>query len=72
LIDAWPDDRVTTEGRMREEGNEASPRRSLQEGDDSDANKVRLGIVGLGAQGSMYARFIKTGMVPNMEIGAIC
>jgi predicted dehydrogenase len=36
------------------------------------ANKVRLGIVGLGAQGSMYARFIKTGMVPNMEIGAIC
>jgi predicted dehydrogenase len=36
------------------------------------ANKVRLGIVGLGAQGSMYARFIKSGMVPNMEIGAIC
>ena len=36
------------------------------------ANTVRLGIVGLGAQGSMYARFIKSGMVPNMEIGAIC
>ena len=36
------------------------------------ADKVRLGIVGLGAQGSMYAQFIKTGMVPNMEIGAIC
>ena len=35
-------------------------------------HKVRLGIVGLGAQGSMYAQFIKTGMVPNMEIGAIC
>jgi predicted dehydrogenase len=34
--------------------------------------KVRLGIIGLGAQGSMYAKFIKTGMVPNMEIGAIC
>jgi predicted dehydrogenase len=36
------------------------------------ANKVRLGIVGLGAQGSMYARFIADGMVPNMVIGAIC
>jgi predicted dehydrogenase len=31
-----------------------------------------LGIIGLGAQGSMYAKFIKSGMVPNMEIGAIC
>jgi len=35
-------------------------------------DKVRLGIIGLGAQGSTYARFISTGMVPNMEIGAIC
>jgi len=35
-------------------------------------DKVRLGIIGLGAQGSMYAKFIMTGMVPNMEIGAIC
>ncbi|MER2063691.1 MAG: Gfo/Idh/MocA family oxidoreductase [Alkalibacterium sp.] len=34
--------------------------------------KVRLGIIGLGAQGGMYAKFIKDGMVPNMEIGAIC
>jgi predicted dehydrogenase len=36
------------------------------------AKKVRLGIIGLGAQGSMYGEFIKSGMVPNMEIGAIC
>ena len=35
-------------------------------------DKVRLGIIGLGAQGSMYAKFINSGMVPNMEIGAIC
>ncbi|WP_127129192.1 Gfo/Idh/MocA family protein [Georgenia sp. SYP-B2076] len=35
------------------------------------ANKVRLGIIGLGTQGSMYAKFIKDGMVPNMEIGAV-
>jgi predicted dehydrogenase len=35
-------------------------------------NTVRLGIVGLGAQGSMYAKFIAEGRVPNMEIGAIC
>ena len=33
---------------------------------------VRLGILGFGAQGSMYARFIKEGLVPNMTIGAIC
>lgn len=33
--------------------------------------KVRLGIIGLGAQGSMYAKFINDGLVPNMEIGAI-
>ena len=36
------------------------------------AQKLRLGIIGLGAQGSMYAKFIEHGMVPNMEIGAIC
>jgi len=36
------------------------------------ANKVRLGIIGLGAQGSMYAGFIQDGMVPNMKISAIC
>ncbi|GAA2092926.1 Gfo/Idh/MocA family oxidoreductase [Microlunatus panaciterrae] len=36
------------------------------------AEKVRLGIIGLGTQGSMYARFITDGLVPNMEIGALC
>jgi predicted dehydrogenase len=36
------------------------------------AEQVKLGIVGLGAQGSMYAQLITDGMVPNMEIGAIC
>ena len=36
------------------------------------AKRVRLGLVGLGAQGSMYARLITDGMVPNMKIGAIC
>lgn len=34
--------------------------------------KVRLGIIGLGAQGGAYAGFISEGRVPNMEIGAIC
>ncbi|MDQ0256728.1 putative dehydrogenase [Evansella vedderi] len=34
--------------------------------------KVRLGIIGLGAQGSAYAGFISEGKVKNMEIGAIC
>jgi len=36
------------------------------------SKKVSLGIIGLGAQGGMYAKFIKDDMVPNMEIGAIC
>ena len=35
------------------------------------ADKVRIGIIGLGAQGSTYARFVNDGMVPNMEIGAL-
>ncbi|HET9872259.1 MAG TPA: Gfo/Idh/MocA family oxidoreductase [Propionibacteriaceae bacterium] len=34
------------------------------------AHKVKLGIVGLGAQGSMYAQFIRNGMVPNIELAA--
>ena len=36
------------------------------------SKKVRLGIIGLGQQGGAYAQFITDGMVPNMEIGAIC
>ena len=35
------------------------------------SDTVRLGIIGLGAQGSMYARFIAEGRVPGMTIGAI-
>ncbi|MDQ0614501.1 putative dehydrogenase [Microbacterium sp. W4I4] len=34
-------------------------------------NKVRLGIIGLGAEGGMYAGLIADGKVPNMSIGAI-
>ncbi|MFZ7946460.1 Gfo/Idh/MocA family protein [Neobacillus sp. 19] len=33
---------------------------------------VRLGIIGLGAEGGMYANFIAEGKVKNMVIGAIC
>lgn len=33
---------------------------------------VRLGIIGLGTQGGMYAKFLRDGRVPNMEIGALC
>ncbi|POH59916.1 Gfo/Idh/MocA family protein [Arthrobacter glacialis] len=35
------------------------------------SNKVRLGIIGLGQQGGAYAKFITSGLVPNMVIGAI-
>ncbi|MCP8970513.1 Gfo/Idh/MocA family protein [Ectobacillus ponti] len=34
--------------------------------------QVRLGIIGLGAQGGTYAGFIATGKVKNMVLGAIC
>jgi predicted dehydrogenase len=34
--------------------------------------KVRLGIIGLGTQGGLYAGYIRDGEVPNMTIGAIC
>jgi predicted dehydrogenase len=33
---------------------------------------TRVGIVGLGAQGSVYAELISGDMVPNMDLGAIC
>lgn len=32
---------------------------------------VRLGIIGLGAQGGMYAKFIADGLVPSMTVAAI-
>lgn len=35
-------------------------------------DNVRLGIIGLGTEGGMYAQFISAGRVPGMEIGAIC
>lgn len=34
--------------------------------------KIKLGIIGLGAQGSTYAGFIDEEKVKNIEIGAIC
>jgi predicted dehydrogenase len=44
----------------------------MKERNGSDmTDAVRLGIIGLGAQGSMYARLIKDGRVPNMVLGAI-
>ncbi len=35
------------------------------------SKKVRLGIVGIGNQGSNYARLIVEGRVPNIELVAI-
>lgn len=34
--------------------------------------KVRLGIIGFGAEGGLYGNIISQGLVPNMVIGAIC
>jgi predicted dehydrogenase len=34
--------------------------------------QIRLGIIGLGAQGGFYAKAIADGLVGNMTIGAIC
>lgn len=35
-------------------------------------DRVRLGIVGVGTQGSMYAQLVTSGMVPNIVLGALC
>ncbi len=35
-------------------------------------DQVRLGIIGLGAEGGMYAGLLSEGKVPDMSIGAIC
>lgn len=35
------------------------------------SDTVKLGIIGYGAQGSMYARFIAEGLVPSMTLGAV-
>ncbi|WP_274364980.1 Gfo/Idh/MocA family protein [Paenibacillus thermotolerans] len=34
--------------------------------------QVRMGIIGLGAEGGFYAKFLSEGKVKNMVIGAIC
>lgn len=36
------------------------------------AAAVRLGIIGYGAQGGMYAKLLREGMVPGLTLGAIC
>lgn len=36
------------------------------------ATTVRLGIIGLGQQGGMYARLVQEGRVPHMSLGALC
>ncbi len=33
---------------------------------------VRMGIIGLGAQGGMYAGFLREGRVPGMSLAAVC
>lgn len=35
-------------------------------------NTIKLGIIGLGAEGGTYAKFIAQGMIPGVSIGAIC
>lgn len=39
---------------------------------DVVSSQVRLGIIGIGAQGGMYAQFISGGMAPSVTLGAIC
>jgi predicted dehydrogenase len=34
--------------------------------------KIRMGIIGFGAQGSAYTKFIIEGKIPNMVLGAVC
>ena len=34
--------------------------------------KVRLGIIGIGNQGTTYLGLLFQGQVPHMELGALC
>ena len=36
------------------------------------SDPVRLGIIGVGAQGAMYSKLIRDAMVPDTSIGALC
>lgn len=38
----------------------------------TSSRPVRLGIIGLGAQGGMYAKLIGDGRIPQLSLGAIC
>ena len=38
----------------------------------AQGSTLRLGIIGLGAQGTAYAAFIADGRVPHLSIGALC
>src|SRR5699024_11837212 len=47
------------------------PRPPSQNGDTMSEKNVRLGIIGLGAQGGTYAGLVDKGRVPGMSLGAI-
>src|SRR5699024_12538483 len=36
------------------------------------AGNIRLGVIGFGAQGGVYAGFVASGQVEGMGLGAIC
>lgn len=39
---------------------------------EPQSGKVRIGIIGVGTQGSFYASFVAGGRVPHMVLGALC
>src|SRR5699024_413240 len=44
----------------------------MMTGDTMATKNVRLGIIGFGAQGGVYAGFLADGKVEGMSLGAIC
>ena len=37
-----------------------------------EKSRIRVGVIGLGSQGSVYARFFKAGLVKHGTLTAVC
>ena len=49
------------------------PARALgRDGATAPGNRIGVGVIGLGAEGGLYANLISGGKTPHVEIGAIC
>ncbi len=50
----------------------ATSTQTHSEGDEEMADKVRIGVIGVGGMGSFHARYLKAGEVKRCELTAVC